>query len=517
MVGAKHIGRKTNENGEEVMFNIDERDKREAPTPPYNAEGQCNFLHAQLQQGLRKKTYFDSSPSSEEPRSPRPRPNFANKIYIAPLTTVGNLPFRRIVKEFGADITCGEMAIAKNLVMGEKAEWSLVRRHKSEDVFGVQLAGGDAKMLSKAIDVLDREVHVDFVDLNLGCPIDLICDQGAGSALLNRHSKLEEIVRQITARTKGRMPLGLKVRTGWATKKPTSHTLSSLAQTWKHTLPYGNAISYFCVHGRSRTARYTNFADWDFAHRVSGRVIATESLYRKKHTEARHLTPLPVFGNGDIMGYEDWVQHTARVEDWVERIQEIEAECEDEQSRIANALNKGVERIAADAIREEDEVVDDLENLKAQLTTCMIGRGALIKPWISTEIKEKRHWDISGSERFDMLQRFSEYGLEHWGSDIVGVEKTRRFLLEWLSFTCRYVPIGLLEPAYVPQTINDRPPHFVGRDDRETRLASHNVEDWIKLTEDFLGKAPDGFQFEPKHKSNSYSPTALELVQDHTA
>ena len=164
-------------------------------------------------------------------------------------------------------------------------------------------------------------------------------------------------------------------------------------------------------------------------------------------------TDIPIIGNGDIFSYTDY------------------------EEKIANSPN---------------------------IVPCaMLGRGALIKPWLPTEIKERRHWDISATERFDILKDFVKFGLEHWGSDNMGVNKTRRFLLEWISFLHRYVPVGLLE--VLPQQMNHRPPlHMYGRNDLETLMMSRNAADWITLSEMLLGKVPDDFQFEPKHKANSY-------------
>ena len=110
-------------------------------------------------------------------------------------------------------------------------------------------------------------------------------------------------------------------------------------------------------------------------------------------------------------------------------------------------------------------------------------------------------WDITASERLDLIKQFVTYGLEYWGSDIKGVETTRRFLLEWLSFLCRYVPVGILER---PQTIFQRPDGYVGRNELETLLGSRSVEDWIRISEMVLGPVPDHFTFTPKHRSNAY-------------
>ncbi|NXR13837.1 DUS3L synthase, partial [Semnornis frantzii] len=352
------------------------------------------------------------------------------KLYLAPLTTCGNLPFRRVCKGFGADVTCGEMAVCTNLLQGQASEWALLKRHHTEDIFGVQLEGAFPDTMTKCAELLNQTIEVDFVDINVGCPIDLVYKKGGGCALMSRANKFEQIVRGMNSVLD--VPLTVKIRTGVQEKMNVAHKIIPKIREW--------GAAMVTLHGRSREQRYTRSADWDYIAEC-----------------VRAASPMPLFGNGDILSYED----------------------------ANHALQMGVSGV-----------------MIARQVLFRGCRGALIKPWLFTEIKEQRHWDISSRERFDILRDFTNYGLEHWGSDTQGVEKTRKFLLEWLSFLCRYIPVGLLE--HLPQKINERPPYYLGRDYLETLMASQNVEDWIRISELLLGPVPTNFTFLPKHKANSY-------------
>lgn len=156
--------------------------------------------------------------------------DWKNKIVLSSLTTVGNLPFRRICKEYGADITCGEMALAPKILQGAHEEWALVKRHESEDIFGVQLCGNNPGVLTRCAQLLNEEIDVDFIDLNLGCPIDLIYRQGGGSGMLNRLNVLETVVKSVSQVMN--IPLTVKTRTGVYIDKPIAHTLMPKFVDW---------------------------------------------------------------------------------------------------------------------------------------------------------------------------------------------------------------------------------------------------------------------------------------------
>ncbi|KJF61475.1 tRNA-dihydrouridine(47) synthase [NAD(P)(+)] [Coccidioides immitis RS] len=402
---------------------------------------------------------------------------------LAPLTTQGNLPFRRLCVELGAQFTYSEMAMSLPIVQGHKGEWALMKAHQSEVLpptikpnqgvvkdydhsrdlkFGVQISANKPWQALKATEVMTALCpHLRVVDLNCGCPIDLVYRDGAGSALLEHPSKLEKILRGMNA-VSNEVPVSAKIRMGTKDNSPTALKLIErlvLGGPEFTEIGQGPAgVAAITLHGRSRQQRYTREADWSY-------ISECAALIRRLNERSDDLTDtireaddrlqapgrrVYFLGNGDCYSHEDYYR----------------------------------------AIGESG------------VDTVMIARGALMKPWIFEEIQAGQYLDKSASERLSIVEKFAKYGLNAWGSDEHGVGTTRRFLLELLSFTHRYIPIGLLE--HLPPRIQDRPPAYKGRNELETLLASDNYKDWIKISEMFLGPAHKDFKFEPKHKSNSY-------------
>jgi tRNA-dihydrouridine synthase 3 len=349
------------------------------------------------------------------------------------------------------------------LLQGEKGEWALMKAHESElsppsynpktpvldynhssDIrFGAQIAANKPWLALKTTEVLTTLApNLRAIDLNCGCPIDLVCRQGAGSALLDTHAKLEKTLRGMNA-VSGSTPITVKVRMGTKDKSPTAEKLCQrLVLGGSEAQDHGEGpagVACITLHGRSKQQRYSRSADWEYISSCASLIRKLKSEQDDVSDTVREPDPrdlsssgsgdgLPYFcGNGDVLSHVDYNEHI---------------------------VNAGVD-------------------------SCMIARGALIKPWIFEEIAQNKYLDKSGSERLGYVEQFVRNGLEYWGSDEIGVGTTRRFLLEWLSFSCRYVPVGILE--YLPPKFGDRPPAFKGRNELETLLCSSNYKDWIKI------------------------------------
>ncbi|KAF9224744.1 zinc finger dihydrouridine synthase [Gyrodon lividus] len=415
--------------------------EEDAPVPEEEPKDDAIQLNGHTTDNITMKCTSDNADNNDTPDVPmrfseKKRLHWKGKSYLAPLTTVGNLPFRRLCVSLGADITCGEMGLATSFLTASREEWSLVRRHPSETIFGVQIAGNKPSTMVPTAEILGKEFAggIDFVDINCGCPIDLVFKTGSGSALLDAAAKLGKIIVGMN-KALGEIPVTVKLRTGVKDGRNTSHKLMPrLTSEW--------GTGCITLHGRTRQQRYSKLADWGYIKQCVDAVRAREA--------DEGLSPIPIFGGGDCFSSEDY---------W-----------------------EKVDSTGVDGI--------------------MIGRGALIKPWIFTEVKEHREWDIRSRERLELIRKYAEYGLTHFGTDTAGVNTTRRYLCEALSFQYRYVPIGLLER--LPARINERAPAFKGRDELETLLASSNSQDWVKVSEMFLGPAPEAWTFTPKHKSNAY-------------
>ena len=285
---------------------------------------------------------------------------FQDAVVLAPLTVGGNLPFRRLCAEMGADVTVGEMAVVRKLLRGSASEFALLKSHPDERFFGVQLADKKPESLAEGARLAESR-GARFVDLNCGCPIDQLTRRGLGASLLRKPTRLGRLVATMKGAVS--IPVTVKLRAGWHEDKV---NVSDVARACEE----GGADA-IAIHGRTREQRYSKAADWDLV----GKVAAERGV--------------PVIGNGDIL--------TAY-------------EARERQRRT------GVRSV-------------------------MLGRGALIKPWLFREVKAGTTWLPTAEERFTVLWRFVELLREHFGDDERGRRRAMRFLPWHLNFFCRYVPL----------------------------------------------------------------------------